>query len=906
MIKNFPVIYKTNCFWSGVSLLIGFLFLPSISLWSQEPTAINYTTENGLLSNEVYDLFEDKDGFLWIGTNKGAIRFNSDAMQPYTQNSGLADRDVLSIHQDSKGKVWFLSYNGKLSYWNEGKVYSEENDGILKEIQSASYFSSFLEDQAGNIWFGTYASGVFRIDTLNEVKHFKKVDPPFENTTLPDPHIFPALFLFENASGQICLSNPSAAYVFDNDQFNQIEPFEYRQRRGKFQYSEKGLFSASYNRICLLNIYNGKVLWEKLLPAVTEINAVELLSDGYLYAATNNGVYSFDQDGNAKESFLTGEKVSDVLIDREGNLWVSTLTSGIFLIKNSNVLNYSTKAKYCILKRKDAILFGGLGTEIHGLSEGYLHFLPISHEEGRNSFYVDRVSSDQDKVISLVEDVQGEIWFATYNGLYHLEGNKAKHCLSGGVKSLFYANENLYASLPNKRVIGLDRMAMESIHEEFNKGEKKRDENRIQLMRKYTVFSKQINSLTETKHHGIIAGTNDKMVRYEDSLFHELNDYPRGKIIGIEEEIIGNLWLLEKNKGLYYYKLSNNELDSIQLFGKEKKVMYTSLFLEKDGSVWIGTDQGLVNVNVTGNSFSAKYINKKNGLSSEEINDLSLHNDTLWLATAKGISLLPKQSLKDTIAPLLSIDSILMNERFVDDSSRTHLILGSDALTIHYTGISYRDEGELSYKYQLNGKKKLSGSSFDRHLILQDLPPSKYSLLISCIDSAGNRSVQRKVEFTIRLQWWQNWKYWLILVLVFLLIFGMSFRLLLKRNLQKMYTVISKQVALLEREKYITVRSVLKGTNMKILLKDLHYVKASGDYTEFFKKKEKILVRASMKSIEGKLIDEQAFVRVHKSYIVNLKKVKGFKSDALEILGQSIPISRRKRDEVKERISSFL
>ena len=866
---------------------------------AQEVESINYTTEHGLPSNEVYDLFEDKDGFVWAGTNKGAARLNSDIIQPLTIGQGLADRDILTIDQDSKGNVWFLSYNGKLSYWNDGKIYNENDDDRLKTLKSKGRFTSFLEDKSGNLWFSTYTDGVYFIDTLQKVHHIVDISPSRRFHASPFFGVFSATYLFEVKSGEIHFANPFSCYVYKDSVFHQLSPYPRRQRRGWFAYRGNGIFASTANQISHFSISKGKTLWEKSLPQVKIINGVEFLRDSLLYLATDNGVYVIDQNGTIVHQFLAGHNTSDMLIDWEGNLWVSTLSEGIFIIKNRGVLNYSAQAKHAILNRGTSLLIGGLGTKFHAYDGKTFFLLPVNNEAGRYNPKINPFAANQDKVLTIVEDDHHRIWFGTYNGLYQLVDYKAKHYFSKGVKKLLYLNASLFAILPSNELIQMDIQSMELIHQQFTKN----NENDKGIQRDFIIDTSQFYSIARTKSNQLIGGTDRGVVILKDSIFHLLKELPKWEIIDIKEESTGNLWLLEKNKGLYYYRIANDQLDTLNLFPDNKHVLYTSMVVEQDGCCWIGTDNGLVNVKFDQHGFLMHHFNGKSGLMSEDINAISILNDTIWLATSEGVSILPKQSLKDTIAPLLHLDSLLINGSVFKDSNLLNITIEQNSLFIHFTGISYKDDGELTYKYTLEGEYTEKGVIKERFLDLYELPPSKYTLSIIAVDAATNESKLKELIFTVRQLWWKSWKNWLLIVFGVVLCLGLALRIIWRKSFTKMYGAISKQLALKEKEKFIVVKSVMTGADCKILLKDLFYIKVSGDYTEFFKQNEVILVRSSMKRIEEMLVDEDAFLRVHKSYLVNLKKVKASKSDHLEVLEQHIPVSRRKREEVKNRLA---
>ncbi len=98
-------------------------------------------------------------------------------------------------------------------------------------------------------------------------------------------------------------------------------------------------------------------------------------------------------------------------------------------------------------------------------------------------------------------------------------------------------------------------------------------------------------------------------------------------------------------------------------------------------------------------------------------------------------------------------------------------------------------------------------------------------------------------------------------------------------------------------EDFIFVKSNLK--KRKVFLSDLNYIEALGDYVKLVTPFDSLVVLSTMKAFEQSLPKDR-FLRIHKSYIVNLDKVQGYNSKQIELENQSLPLSRnRKTDLIK-------
>lgn len=98
-----------------------------------------------------------------------------------------------------------------------------------------------------------------------------------------------------------------------------------------------------------------------------------------------------------------------------------------------------------------------------------------------------------------------------------------------------------------------------------------------------------------------------------------------------------------------------------------------------------------------------------------------------------------------------------------------------------------------------------------------------------------------------------------------------------------------------EDEEYIFVKSNLK--KRKVVLNDIKWIEALGDYIKLVTDEANIVILSTMKSFEQRL-PEDKFLRIHKSYIVNLEKVEKLNSKNVEVDGRQIPLSRNKKTEL--------
>jgi len=95
----------------------------SISLYSQQYYARNFTIDDGLPCNTVRAVFKDSRRILWIGTSAGLTRFNGREFTVYNSSNGLAAENIFDITEDNKGNLWIGGMGGGISMF-DGKKFT--------------------------------------------------------------------------------------------------------------------------------------------------------------------------------------------------------------------------------------------------------------------------------------------------------------------------------------------------------------------------------------------------------------------------------------------------------------------------------------------------------------------------------------------------------------------------------------------------------------------------------------------------------------------------------------------------------------------------------------------------------------------------------------------------------------
>ena len=150
--------------------------------YSQDPYYVNYTIDDGLPSNEVYDVELDHKGVLWFTTDRGVCSYDGYQFTTYTTHNGLGDNVNFEIFKSSDNTLWFFGYNGKITLYEDGDftpyIFNDQLRSIIdtlggnyiKEIREGSNKKLYLtcNDQYSQpkIYDAHYKDNIYYIDSF--------------------------------------------------------------------------------------------------------------------------------------------------------------------------------------------------------------------------------------------------------------------------------------------------------------------------------------------------------------------------------------------------------------------------------------------------------------------------------------------------------------------------------------------------------------------------------------------------------------------------------------------------------------------------------------------------------------------------------------------------------------------
>lgn len=728
------------------------MLLSNKPVFAQSSYLPHYTTKNGLPSNNCYYTLQDKKGYIWVATDAGVSRFDGTIFENFSVDEGLPDNQILQLREDSKGRIWFLALNGQLSYFYNGKIYNQNNNEQLKQLNFNAVIVSFFEDSKGRIWFGTNKNiiGVWDEKTL-----IKYSSPNAANQ-------FINTFIHEDKQGNIWAYSTQAVHLFIRNNFVLIKdsllPLSYKTILNgpdkSMYFLDKGGLNikvGTFNRQVLkvdTNLLNNS-------PGYIYLNNHEL------WLSNNSGVYVIDFNGKTKQ-ILKDVDVNQVLRDANQNMWFTT-KNGIYRLPDAKerlyIFNKTNGLTNDMIKSitKDAQNRLWLG-----LNSANIDILNLKNKQ------LTTLSLPNTRKFNLVKQLvfnqkNNSIYFASDYGLGRTE---ATYPLSPKITYLKETNNSVFViknfSLDTTTKLSL---ALSSgvviINDRINKFEftssNYKEKEDYFKDRSYRVYYDRQQNLWFSNLNGVSRFNTNNLNKY-----YESNPLLSKRINDMQQLSNGNLAMATDGYGILIIKDGKVIHQLTQKQGLNNNII-NKLFVKND-YLWAISRTGINRITFNEPKVSINAFDYANDLLSDDLNDLYIDTDTAYFATNNGLVYFAhNQKTAQTKAPKTYISSVTNNKEALDLTYASFVLKpGQHNITFNYSAIDFKNR-RISYRYRLKADANWSETK-NRRVELSSLEPGSYTFEVSAKSQDSEWSVPAKINFVIEKHFWQTW--WFIVSLL--------------------------------------------------------------------------------------------------------------------------------------------
>lgn len=757
-----------------------------------------------LPSNRLTNLMEASDGSLWIETEQGfLVSFKDDQFNHVRSQDGLSGDICLTMSKDSSGKLWFGTNKG-ISIYDDGALTP------FKPNQISDAVNKIFVQENGAVWF--------------HIRDSQKIYRYFNGNM---EYIYPSIAeddfkpMYEDETGTLWMGRGTDILSFKNDT---LTPCCKTDEEATII---TGIAKDGAGTLWISSLVNGFYRYDgnefrHFEPSKEEF--FSFLQPFYLDEENKLWMFSRKSVWYQRKKILTVEHgINDFTFDREGNLWVATKSEGLLRLKPNPFRSYSSEDGlpgeiiYPVLEARDGTIWvgthgGGVATINNGVVEQVFPF------ENTSSAYVQ----------SLVELTDGRILAGLYGGLYewrqgntHFRRMEMPDALgSSAIYALYEQEENDLWVGSNA---GLFRKR-NGIWKNYSKGSG------------FSAFS--VRFFLKAPDGSLLMATNGAgIVRYHNGKFALINDkagFPSNLVRSLFIEPGSDLtnyvlWVGTEDQGLFRLQMINGipQYNKVTHYGIADGMLdfvIHVILMDDKQNFWMNTNRGIFTVPKeeldafhTGeiNSIQGVSYKESNGLRNREGNGgmqpagIRTSNGNIWLPGQGGVTVLdPENMTSNKVIPPVVIEelSIADSTFFNLEHNVVELAENQRDFQIGFSSLSFVDSEKNEFRYRLLGyNDKWLDAGGRRTVSYTNIPAGNYTFEVMGSNNAGVWNPEPAgMAISIAPYFYEtSWfRIMMIGVIAFLIYGGVRLRIRsLEQNELKLKKLVKKRTHQLESEK---------------------------------------------------------------------------------------------------------
>lgn len=827
-------------------LYITILFISSLIAVSQSLTYKNYNVNQGLPSSQIYDIIQDKNKYIWIATDRGVSKFDGYTFTNYTSENGLLDNTIFSIYEDQFGRIWFLSYCGKLSYYYRNKIYSYKYNHLIQPSPKVtpSVIRSLCILPDSSLIIGTVGTGAIKISNTGVIRDLTNYSDLCKyHFVLQKSDDLYYSYLVSNPATKPYLAEHDLSLRIDG---NTIFTFSIqKKRRNIFHLIRKNKHIVIAAGGTMVDIKDNKVA--DSLNFTNSIISLYEDSDSCLWVGyIDGGLKKFPPNKSFTDKdfklYFQQNQVTKVLEDYEHGFWFTTLENGLIYVPNIQIENLESEANILTEEKNVSIATDYISRVFLGTSKG--HVKTFRGAKPDKSSNLPEVSTKGFVRTLYYDSLLKTLYISNYGNTFSYHNKQLKEILSTGILSFQRKKDGM---LLGGNYVGI-----------FNNFPK---ESRPNIRCKTEVV--RVESMCEYKNKLWLGSYNGLYYLDKNSIAKKEGDSLLNYRITSMISNRKNLYIGTLEKGIIIWNGRTTELFSVK--NGLKSNIINSMQLENDSILWIATSKGACKINLYKKKvLFTLTVNK--GLCSNEVKDICLLNDTVYLLTYEGVSFFKSnQVFKNSTPPAIHIQDFRVDTVSYIKESNPVLNHSRNYITFNVTGLNFKQAGNVKYTYRLKGYSEQWRKTSSNNIQLAFVPPGTYTFEVMAENEDGILSERPDTfRFTISQPLWNRSWFQLLIVLsmVTILVFILLVRIKRIKEKNKIMEQLAgfKQQALTMQMNPHFIFNLLSSIQSYILSEDS--VKASKHIAMFAK-----LMRTNLHNSRKEFIAFEEEINTLKLYV---------------------------------------
>ncbi len=687
-----------------------------------------WVMENGLPQNSVHALVQTRDGFLWLGTEAGLVRFDGVSFLVFDQNSkpAIPSGDIRALLETPDGTLWIGTAEGL----------AQRKDGAFVRLNAGE-----------NAPVGAVTG------------------------------------LHETADGKLRVDATQQSATWDGRRWFPTEPLPAQRTGSTFQaqLTDGWTASATRSNVTLRSGSQGETLAVgKELPG-SRIQALLADREGCLWIGTNGGLARWANGSVQKMAAtdaLAGASILSLLEDREGNLWVGTETDGLQVLRDSRFHNIGTREGLSS-DATSTVVEDSTGTIWVGTNGGGLNVVRRNGgTPGRVTPYAVRDVLLSDVILSLAAGKNGELWVGTPDGLNRIRGNAVDSFSSvDGLPDDFI--RSLLVDADGSLWIGTRRGLAHWMFSSIAEGARQFPTRHEIYTQANGLGSDLVGAMARDSNGNLWIATLAGLSRLKAGKitnYTTANGLSSNVVTALLPRAAGELVVGTQDRGWNVWDGSKfTTLNTAAL----KNTSVHAILDDTNNHLWFATAHGIARCDCTMTADCTHWIEfgAADGLRSRETATNShpsawrSKDGHLWFATPKGlVEVDPAHFPVNTVIPPVVV------ERFaVDDvdrplqgaDSRTEIQAGHNHFQFEYAGLSFVTPQKVHYRYMLDGfDHDWTDAGSRRVAYYTNIPPGSYTFRVQAANNDGLWNTRgAALEFELEPHFYQTVWFYILLAL---------------------------------------------------------------------------------------------------------------------------------------------
>lgn len=740
-----------------VLLLIFMSVVPSVSVTAQNPYFRSIKVPDEFQQTSITSLYQDKRGFIWIGTGKGLYQYDGNDFF-YIPVSGKTDPlQVSAVYMDSTYTLWVGT--------RKGEIFTLQTDSLIafspEEGNPSVAVTAFAIDAKGNLWYSTYGEGLYCLNG-KRIVNLNTDDGLTDNycyTITTDYH--GRIWAATDGGISVCTlegSNKKIERITTSEGLPDNIVVELRRQGSVIWVGMQDAGICSVNERSLkVSFSEASANWQSgpVGCIVATNNWLWLATEGHgiINVMLPNGRISGSVSSFDKYSLT---RINRIFADQQGNYWV-TSGSQLFFSLGSDLVEY-TESTTASSQNLHSVFPDSKGNLWYSDEKGLFR---LNRNTGKPEPYPLPFRKPV-QIISMYEDKYGHIWAGTFgDGLVCFNPENKKFRLfnetdglsNGNILSITGKNDQLWlATLGGAYTFRIpdDPFPFSQMIEFVNYGDKHFQGNNYI----YSVFIDSRNRVWfGTDGKGISVLEKGRFTQY-----NEASGLRSNTVYSITEDSDGDVWFSTSDAGIYRYNgktfRNYSQAEGISDMG------ITGLLADKKHHLIIVHNNGVDILDTRSNAF--KYYSGNAGLAeiNPDLNVCALESpDKAWIGTRKGLVMLRIPEDVNKHQPLLQLSKIsvfLGSENFLGEKVFRY---NQNHISFHFNALWYMAPSQVKYQIRLDGYDLDWIDTRNNLVTYSNLPAGKYTFKVrAALKGNFENSEVITYSFTVTKPFWKtNW-----------------------------------------------------------------------------------------------------------------------------------------------------